>query len=407
MSEQSAIRTSLPPHGRINCARCFGRSVTWNVTQRETADGWHIINNPMSWGSQSPKFLVLGVSKGTTQCNALNTKPHDQVPFDGFRPKLTAALRLIGLLGASETIDQKICANESDWAVGSMIRCAVGLVDQHEGGISRSGTVVQRLSRPGTNLTWLANCSSAFLSDLPERVRVCVLLSNTKGYVEACRRTITRLRPGTMPINSISYGDGQVTWLHIVHVGGPGKNHIKNWFSGTGAQGRKRLDAQEAVSRALGQGPDRLITSSAEPRSSLSKNSRKTTDVTARGKERLIPSNATRDAIIARIAQRTDIQPHPDQRRLQGTKYISAFRTKRGTAFAIDKMSASKQPVWFIDAADLRSELDRAGIAYELYPAQRGRNSNLHKLSGFKSGALIRAYPETVDEALRAIDLLR
>jgi hypothetical protein len=77
-----------------------------------------------------------------------------------------------------------------------------------------------------------------------------------------------------------------------------------------------------------------------------------------------------------------------------------------GAAFAIDKMSASKQPIWLLDRPALRSMLDNAGIAFEIYPPERGRNSNIHKLSGFKEGALLRVYPETVDEAVFVVDLL-
>jgi hypothetical protein len=195
---------------------------------------------------------VLGVSKGTTQCNALDMKLHDQVPFDGFRPKLTEALSLLGLLKAGETIDDKIRADETDWSFGSMVRCALGLVDQQDRTISRSGTVVQRLARMDRNSSWLTICASAFLSCLPERAKICVLLSNDDEYVAACRGAITRLRPATRRINSVAYGDEQVTWVHIIHVGGPGKNHINHWFAGEGTQGRKRVDAQEAVSGALG-----------------------------------------------------------------------------------------------------------------------------------------------------------
>ena len=108
---------------------------------------------------------------------------------------------------------------------------------------------------------------------------------------------------------------------------------------------------------------------------------------------RPMPSNLTRDAILARISKQHDLQPHPDQRSTQGTKYISAFETRSGATFAVDKMSRSKQPIWFLDRDSLRNFLDKARIAYEVYPPARGRNSNLHKLPGFKEGSLIRAYP--------------
>jgi len=98
--------------------------------------------------------------------------------------------------------------------------------------------------------------------------------------------------------------------------------------------------------------------------------------------------------------------PHPDQRSSQGTKYISAYETREGVTFAVDKMSESKQPIWFPDIVRLRDALHAARIHFEVYPPARGRNSNLHKLPGFKEDSLIRAYPVSVDEAMRIIELL-
>jgi len=124
------------------------------------------------------------------------------------------------------------------------------------------------------------------------------------------------------------------------------------------------------------------------------------------GEGRPVPSNPTRDAILDRIARRGDVLPHPDQRSTQGTKYISAYEARKGVAFAVDKMSGSKQPIWFLDIVPLRDALDTARIAYEVYPPARGRNSNLHKLPGFKEGSLIRAYSVSTEEAMRIIDML-
>jgi hypothetical protein len=41
-----------------------------------------------------------------------------------------------------------------------------------------------------------------------------------------------------------------------------------------------------------------------------------------------------------------------------------------------------------------------SSIPHDFYPAGRGRNSNLHKLPGFKDGALFRFYPQSVSQAL-------
>jgi hypothetical protein len=152
---------------------------------------------------------------------------------------MTEALRVLGLLGEGEALEDKLDAAEKDWAFGSMVRCALGLIKSQDGSVTRSGTVVQRLAAMEPSSSWLYKCSAAFLSRLPERLSVVVLLSNDDKYVEACRSAITRLRPSTRRINSVAYADSQVTWVHIVHVGGPGKNHVANWFAGNGTQGQK------------------------------------------------------------------------------------------------------------------------------------------------------------------------
>ena len=95
--------SSLPEHGRLACSKCFPGPTVWNETDL-LVDGWHVVNNPMSWGTATPRFLLLGVSKGTTQRDAIAAKPHDEVPFDGFRPTLTRALQRLGLLRSAEAM---------------------------------------------------------------------------------------------------------------------------------------------------------------------------------------------------------------------------------------------------------------------------------------------------------------
>lgn len=119
-----------------------------------------------------------------------------------------------------------------------------------------------------------------------------------------------------------------------------------------------------------------------------------------------LPANAKRDAILAKLLVSAELQPVAEQVSTEGSKYIAAFRSSKGIIFALDKMSASKQPIWCLDRRDLRTALEGLGLEVEFYPADRGRNSNLHKLPGFKTSALLRAYPETVDEALQAAAII-
>lgn len=119
-----------------------------------------------------------------------------------------------------------------------------------------------------------------------------------------------------------------------------------------------------------------------------------------------LPTNPKRDAILARLLVSAELQPVAEQVSNEGSKYIAAFRSSKGMVLALDKMSASKQPIWCLDRRDLRTALEGLGLEVEFYPADRGRNSNLHKLPGFKAGALLRVYPKTVDEALHAVAII-
>lgn len=108
------------------------------------------------------------------------------------------------------------------------------------------------------------------------------------------------------------------------------------------------------------------------------------------------PDNAIRDGILNRIKQIAEIRHHSD------TKYITAFQLS-GVFFALDRMSVSKQPIWVLDRTDVRAYLDAEKVSYEVYLSDRGRNSNLWKLPNFKTGQLLRIYPETIEQAMTVI----
>lgn len=399
----SEPHSSFPEHGRVACSKCFPGPTVWNETDL-LVDGWHVVNNPMSWGTATPRFLLLGVSKGTTQCDAIAAKPHDEVPFDGFRPTLTRALQTLGLLRSAEAIDEKISAAEQEWGFGSMVRCALGL-PKADDSIERSGTVVQRLAAMPIEGSWITRCSSTFLRVLPPSLRVVVLLSNDDKYIKACFTAIRRLRAGTRRINAVSYGDEQITWVHIVHVGGPGKNHINSWFDGAGTQGSKRKNAQAAVRRALGQTVEDAseIAPSAPARSPTEVRASRKSSPKPEVAGKPIPPNPIRDAILTAMTGHRMFVAHPAETKAGGTKYVSAFRSGNGRAIAFNKAVATKQPIWLKDEAPVRELLDRLGVPFDYYPADKGRNSNLNKLAEFEGQSLVRAFPQTHAEAMAVV----
>ncbi len=333
-------RSSLPDHGRIACSKCFPGPTAWNESELRVGD-WHVVNNPMSWGTAAPRYLVLGVSKGTTQCAAIAARPHDEVPFHGFRPALSRALQLLGLLDSTETVGDKIAATEREWAFGSMVRCALGL-SKADQSIARPGTIVQRLAAMDGDASWIVRCSAKFLGALPDSLRIVVLLSNDDRYVEACFAAIRQLRPATSRINSVSYGDGQITWVHIVHVGGPGKNHVAAWFGGEGSQGDKRRAAQAAVRNALGQTVRRSsIEREPDPKVPGANSRGERLARRSAAPRKPIPLNSVRDAILNAMKVNAFFAQHPPETAADGTKYVSAFLGRNGRAIAFDKAIAS------------------------------------------------------------------
>ena len=79
--------SSLPAHGRISCARCFGGCAEWGRTSIEE-NGWVLENNPMAWGAADPEILVLGFSKGVRQSGPFLSKPFETIAFAGMRDRL-------------------------------------------------------------------------------------------------------------------------------------------------------------------------------------------------------------------------------------------------------------------------------------------------------------------------------
>src|SRR5690606_20450977 len=103
-------------HGRIMCRRCFT-----NDGDAQTIGKWQMINDPGAWGAAKPKVLILGFSKGSTQATAYRTGRFEDIPFKDMRKRLTEELRLLGIIGATENVDERMVASERDLAFGSLV----------------------------------------------------------------------------------------------------------------------------------------------------------------------------------------------------------------------------------------------------------------------------------------------
>lgn len=167
----------MPPHGRILCTACFDGNAIWGKSRISSDEGWTLDNNPCAWGAQNPRFLLLGFSKGERQSVGILTRQHDDIPYAGFRPRLTAGLQKLGLLTPMDTIEAHIRGDEPDWAFGSVVRCALA-----KGG-KKSGTIIPSSTGSASYEKWRKQCTDLYLSKLPPRLQVVVMLSNDDGYV--------------------------------------------------------------------------------------------------------------------------------------------------------------------------------------------------------------------------------
>ena len=394
----------LPAHGRMACTACFhGEPAEWGRAE-QTVDGWMLEHNPLHWGASNPRMLVLGFSKGARQSGALLATPVNDIPYRGFRGTLTKALRVLGLLAAGDRVDRHIYAGEPDWAFASLARCSISAVDPETGETRKSGDVIHRLAHGGPGAGWLGTCVRQHLGTLPPRLRVVVLLSNDDAYVDFCFSLVKALHPGLRRLNDVAYTDGTVTWVHIVHVGGPGANHIQAWLGGApGKQGDKRRLAVEAVTRALAADPvppAAAPTAPVGPASAVSARSAPSVTTSASGASRAVPARVFRDVVADALRSHPAVRPHPDKP--EGTKYIHAYLTRTGRVLAHEVIHAGIQPIWVAQAGCRVSAL--SDIPHQDRAAGTRRHSNLGRYPDLKDGAVYRFFPRTREDVLRIIE---
>jgi hypothetical protein len=247
----------LPCHGRIDCRRCFGsREVTWGETTLDRG-GWCIVNNPMAFGSQTPKILVLGFSKGGNQNADILRRPHDEVAFRGGRHNLSTILETLRLKSPDHSIDEMIADRDGEFAFGSLIRCSVKKWSG-EKWLMSGKDIMGSCLRDGEMGEVITNCVSQFLGELPPSVRLVVMLGNETSYVDGCFSAIQLTLPNLHRLNAVSYADHTLTFVHSVHFKAQGAI-VPNWSSGVpGRASRPETDqplkrdlAIDAVVRAM------------------------------------------------------------------------------------------------------------------------------------------------------------
>lgn len=249
----------LPPHGRIACAFCFpGGTADWGVSVMEDS-GWRLTNNPMAWGGQNPRVLVLGFSKGGTQNDGILNRPHADVAFRGGRHAVASILSTLGLMPSVRSIDELIADRDGDIAFGSLVRCSVSKFDSRTSRWVMSGADIMAscLSEGGVGHV-ISNCTHRHLARLPPRLKLVILFGNNADYVDGCFRAIAGVRPGLRKLNAVAYTDGAVAFVHVVHFKAQG-GIVPNWCHGKPGQAShaerdqplKRVLALQAIQSGL------------------------------------------------------------------------------------------------------------------------------------------------------------
>lgn len=234
----------LPTHGLITCSNCLPKG-----SQEHTVDNWRICNDPGAWGSRNPKILVLGFSKGFTQANAILSKPFNNVAFAGMRTRLHDTLVCIGLLVEDCQIDDLFLETESDFAFGSLVRCSLSRLNEKDRKWVATGPVIKKAFQEEPASTYIQACMRNFLSDLPDRLQIVVLLGNDSGYVARVKQALKTLHPvGYRDINGIASLANNRLWVHVAHPSGL-NGHFTTWLNGssTTTAGCKRELAISAI----------------------------------------------------------------------------------------------------------------------------------------------------------------
>jgi hypothetical protein len=236
----------LPSHGKIECRKCFTDSTKINKPHPE----WSIVNDPGAWGNNTPKYLVLGFSKGSTQANAYDQGAFNDVAFARMRPRLTAILQKLGLLKKEASVDSVIADPKGDFAFGSLIRCSVSRFDKK---LSTENKKVYACTGPLISKSFseipdvIDRCVSEFLLDLPDRTRIVFFLGNTDSYVKSCQALIkNKFTTDFKQINPMVVWANNRYWINLAHPSGT-NGHFNNWLNSDDGPGIKRVQAEYGV----------------------------------------------------------------------------------------------------------------------------------------------------------------
>lgn len=235
----------LASHGLLSCRRCWGE----NSSSIQERGPFRLVRDAGHWGSSNPHTLVLGISKGNTQSQALRDGPFESVAFKGIRHRILQGFQSVGLLPneAPADFERRFGAGESDFAFASVVRCSLTGMDRKKGcHTADSPNVIPAFKLNSDGSGFVENCVDEHLVRLPPRTRLVLLLGNTGSYISALADLIARKRGPTSFINPVAYDSRQVRFIHLAHPS-KGNGHFGAFVRGEGTAGQKRDWARDAL----------------------------------------------------------------------------------------------------------------------------------------------------------------
>lgn len=242
---------SLPQHGRLDCSMCFNSKSSC----AQDLGKWKMRRDPGAWGSSTPKYMVLGFSKGATQADIYQSGDFDDVAFGGekTRENLTEILKAVGMLRSHESVSNRIRDSEKDFHFGSLVRCSLSRLDEKESAkkgypvYKTSGALITKSFKEIPEI--ITRCTNAYLAQIPESVKVIFVLGVTDSYIKSIRNRMKTLHPkGFKVINEVAYRNENILWVHLTHPS-RGNGTISAWLSddATKTSAKKRFKAIEAL----------------------------------------------------------------------------------------------------------------------------------------------------------------
>ena len=245
-------------HGPMGCRLC------WRNSEKDQKfcdnEQSKVVNDPGYWGAPAPRVLILGMSKGNTQSDAMSKSwkngDYDYIPYMGFRPRLLNVLQAVGLLPDVENLDSRIKKTEQTYGWASILRCSLtGRKPDGSYGAS-SAQVIPAMRRQEVN-GWLTECIASHIGGLSRRTQLVVLLGNDDRYMrvvgKAMKDVFGRESEEHPALSPVVFRAGPRFFVHVGHPS-PLNGTFREFLEGdkNAGQGKKREMARLGVAGALG-----------------------------------------------------------------------------------------------------------------------------------------------------------